>query len=125
MKNPVDFVKEACSNKRPYLIKPDDQFSAFLLQKGVSMVDEQNAEFLAETSNIFYRGMDSQMFLDFVKMVVPKSKGYHKWIKKDKEPAVKTVNHAQKLANLLKKSVSEMEEWLEIDNNIYFLYFEN
>lgn len=119
MKTVFDLIKEICASKKPYTLEADDQFSPFVVQRGLSMISPQALDLLNGTTNILYKGLDDQQMMDLLKMLVPRSVGYHKWITKtDKEDPVKKakrVNKIKEVAQLLERSEKSIKMMIKLD----------
>ena len=82
MKTPFQLIDEIRKDYKPYKLEPDDGFSAFLMQRGISMVSPTAAYLVDKTTNQLWNVLDDQMYMDIWKLMIPKSRTRIEWLKK-------------------------------------------
>lgn len=118
MKTPFDLISDIQKSKESYLLAPDDQFVPFVVQRGLSMASPKTCFLLNETTNMLHAELDDQMMFDIMKLLVPKTNAYCKWIKKDAKAEKKDVSSIETikaLARAMDKSVKDVEAMVDAD----------
>lgn len=126
MKTIFDVIDQIVSDKKPYQLKPDDEFSPYVVQRGLSMINPQTADILNQTTNILHKSADNQMVFDLCRMLTPKVKGRIPWIKKTPKQGSKNISPSKikELAIILERSETTIRSYLEVDPNFLDQYLE-
>ena len=124
MKTPFDLISQILSSRERYQLEPDDAFNPFIVQRGLSMSSPLACALLNETTNLLYDALDEQMMCDLMILLVPKTNGYHKWIKKDGKTDKKDTTHAQiqELAISMECSIDTIKLMIDLDPNFLDQY---
>lgn len=118
MKTPFDLISDIQRDNKSYLLAPDDQFVSFIVQRGLSMASPKTCFLLNETTNVLYGALDEQMMFDLLKLLVPKTTGYFKWIKKDAKAEKKDISSItliKSLAIAMDRTTKDIEAMIDLD----------
>jgi hypothetical protein len=92
---------------------PGDDCSSWVINKGVSFHSPAMTQLINHTTNTYHKVLEPQEYIDFLKLIVPKT-SYRKvpWFKSGRTKS--NTNDSQVMAENLEMSQRELNEILEI-----------
>jgi hypothetical protein len=114
MRTTFEHLENVLEIKTPYIMQENEDFSAWMIQRWISMYSPELTYFCNEMFNSHYSAfLDKQMWHDGMLSILPKVKFKRvKYFKKDKKKPSDDVLH---LATRLEISHREAKEFLELD----------
>ena len=117
MKSPFDITNDILFTKKNERLLPGDDPNPFLINKIISYQNPAFCQLVNNTTNVYHGVLDTQQFVDFLRLVFPKNKWKRlDWIAPKKEKA--KVNLETPIINQLCQNMEiskkELEGALEI-----------